>query len=336
METTMQSMKRMTLWSAIALALMSAFGCANDLDAPKDPSLSDVALVDSQSLELTVRTETAVAGVYRHGSVVIRFDTAKSETGSNWVLYQGDGKELFRVEQVSDAVVTTTLGAYRQRTSAELLAKLKTGQMDEAAAMNGIATDGDASLVMKLRSLPEFAEIPALSQALARRGITGKAYPTTFALHSLGSQVQRELGQAAAAAADPSSKTPQGFAPGTLPPQCYTSGNQTCCRPNASSPYHCGPTQRPELTCEDLHPLPDLNCDPNHDNCFGLCGDGCDCWIGLCGDCTYHWACAQHDWFCRKAQGASWYEWLYNPLISVYASQCYGGLSTFVALAGCQ
>ncbi len=311
---------------ALAIAVT---GCATETEAEQAAPVPSLGVVGQSTLELTSKSDSEVAGVYSEGATSLRFEARRLATGSVWALYQGNGKEMFRVEHVANTVVTTVMGSYRQRLDATVLAKLKADQMDEAALAAGAVSDGDPSMLGSLEALPEFAQMPGLSKALGERGVTGRTYPVTLPLHMLAERVQELRGKVAPALLDPSSEKALSLAPGG---PCFIASGQFCCAGKPCTPISAAP---PPVTCESVHPYPDLQCDPNHDDCFGMCGPGCTCWDSICGDCQYHATCAQHDWFCGKVSSASWYEWTYNPLLPFYAAQCYGGVSVLIAAVGC-
>jgi hypothetical protein len=291
------------------------------------------------SLELTSQTPSRVAGTYRDGFLAIRFEASESASGSLWVLYKSDGGEMFRVEQTANEIATATLGDYRTRIDRSLLEKMRSGPLHDVDLAG--RAEGHPDRVLQMESLPEYAAIPALSQALGERGVNGAAYPVTLPIHLLAEQIHRASGRAVPSIGPselPGSTTPQFRTEGfTAPLPCYQSGAYTCC--TFSGKTTCAlppPPPPPPPPCSSIYPYPDLRCDPNHDDCFGMCGPGCTCWQWVCGDCQYHATCAQHDWVCAQVEYATWEQWLYEgPLLSFYAAQCAGGVSALVAAFGC-
>jgi hypothetical protein len=255
------------------LVAVAAFSLAPACNFPgqiEESGSGTTPAATAETLTLTKVTPEEVTGSFRRGSIGLDFASERHGERVQLSLRLASGAELMTVKGDGALASFSLLG--RMNATARMGAQIQ---------MSAPSGDGDA--FVKLARTPEFALLPRLSVVLGKRGINGKAYPATLALHVIAERADRML-----KGLSETSVTRQALKPDhcrQIPDGCLDFDEDSC-------------------KCLKFAPIVDtcqsLLSDPNHDDCFGMCGPGCStCWESICGDCCYHPGCAAHDTACQ-------------------------------------
>jgi len=113
------------------------------------------------TLHLEEATPERLRGTYTRNGATISFDATRLGDGTRtFVVKSADGRTLVRANGSGSSRVLTVLD-------------------------DRVVTSGDHDALSALFAAPDAAALPWLSRELGKRGITGRAYPVSFELHSL-------------------------------------------------------------------------------------------------------------------------------------------------------
>jgi len=237
--------------------------------------------------------------VFTHTETSLVATMATDQRGISLIVTLGDGEDF--------DLAISDVGSHGDVVYAVRLA----GSVVTLRAMtetDSLSTDSDVWMSAKISSelsaaFEQFCQsdygyaTAALSDQLARQGLTGDRSRVFLLLHSIvplcmttpgyGEQMKHGMARVTKAAASPVARLKPVKARG---PECFFTTcidvQSSCPRWNGQS--NCVKHGRLETSSECAS------------DCFGLCGPSCLCWYALCGDCCYHPGCAAHDAQCRN------------------------------------
>ncbi len=161
----------------LALGLLSV-ACSPSADSTAPAQPAPPQAVAAEGLRLTTQSPQQVQGELTQGGVTLRFVASDTGTAAELKLSDGANRILLHARRGADSTLSLLSG------------KLDL-QADGAQGLTAaqVAQAGDPSAAAELNTQAEMKLLPMLSKLLGERGINGRDYPATYALHLLASRI---------------------------------------------------------------------------------------------------------------------------------------------------